>query len=397
MENARLLGRIPLPHSLRANQYFQQRLETENEMTYSIHISTAKTWRGGENQIWLLARGLQKRGQKVLVVAPRKSPLLERCQASGIAIRALGLRGELDPVGALRLMRLLRIEKPDVLHLHDGHAILPGQLAARGAVRGRKLKVVAHRRTVFKLRGKWKYQGRVDKIIAISQSVKACLLAGGIAAERICVVYSGLEFPEPLDKGGADARAFHQTHGIPNDALLLAHAAALSVEKRQGDIIHAVSKANSILKEKVLPDVHLAIAGAGDEEKSLRDCVRDCGMVERVHFAGFLSDLSPLWAASSMVIFASEAEGLCTALIEAQGAGLPAVITKAGGMTEVVAHEKTGLCVEIGDVAGMAEAIVRLCVDENLRQRAGEAAAIGARARFSADAMVEGILNVYRE
>ena len=59
------------------------------------------------------------------------------------------------------------------------------------------------------------------------------------------------------------------------------------------------------------------------------------GIDTHVYFLGFQNDLRPLWAVSAMALFASEAEGLCTALIEAQGAGLPAAISRAGGMVEV--------------------------------------------------------------
>src|SRR5476651_2675562 len=92
--------RRPGPKGRKLKLFTKQHHSGCSLLTYSIHISTAKTWRGGENQIWLLARGLQKRGQKVLIAAPPNTPLLERCQACGIATHALGLRGELDPVGA---------------------------------------------------------------------------------------------------------------------------------------------------------------------------------------------------------------------------------------------------------------------------------------------------------
>src|SRR5688572_18927100 len=128
---------------------------------YSIHLSTAKSWRGGENQLFLLTRGLQARGQKVLVVAPKNSPLLERCAEAGIPARGISIRGEIDPLATIRLIGILRKERPAILHLHDGHAVLHGQLAGRALSR-RKLKIVAHRRTVFKLKGRWKYTGRMD-------------------------------------------------------------------------------------------------------------------------------------------------------------------------------------------------------------------------------------------
>ena len=71
----------------------------------------------------------------MLIAAPPGAPLLERAAAIGVPTHALKLSGSFDPLGALRLAKLLQRERPDVLHLHDGHAILPGRWAARALPR----------------------------------------------------------------------------------------------------------------------------------------------------------------------------------------------------------------------------------------------------------------------
>jgi hypothetical protein len=279
---------------------------------YSVHLSTARTWRGGENQVWLLAKGLQQREQKVLVLAPPGAPLLERCASAGVPARALGFCCELDPLGALKLAILLRRQKPDVLHLHDGHALLPGQLAARcSGLRG--LRVVAHRRTAFDVKGRWKYGPRVDRVIAISAAVRDNLLAAGIPERKIAVVHSGLEFtPGPLegDAAAQEAAALRERLHVAEGAALVAHAAALTAEKRQLDCIAALARANAILKERRRPGLHLALAGEGEEGERLREEVSRRVLGTEVHLLGFMPDLRPLWGASDIALFASEAEGL---------------------------------------------------------------------------------------
>ena len=357
----------------------------------TVHLSTARSWRGGENQVLLLARGLVERGHEALVLAPRGAPLLERARECGLPVRALAVRGAAGPLGLLRLARLLRRMRPDVLHLHDSHAVLAGYLAARGAAL-RKLKVIAHRRTAFPLRGGWKYQGRVDKVIAISAAVRGQLLAGGVPPERIAVVHSGLEFSEPLLRDSPSASALRAELNLTPQAVLAAHAAALTAEKRHADLLEALALAGG---RRGAPELHLAIAGGGELEGALREQARRLGIEPRAHFLGFRRDLRPLWAAGDVAVFASEAEGLCTALLEAQGAGLPAVVTRAGGMTEAVEDGVTGLTVEVGDAAGLAAALLRLAADSEERARMGRAAAERARRLFSAGAMVEGALAVY--
>jgi len=364
------------------------------ESIYSVHVSTAKSWRGGENQLWLLAKGLLARGQKVLVVAPPKSPLLERCIHSAIPVKAIRFRGDMDPLGTLRLINLLRRERPQVLHLHDGHAVLPGQFAGRLFSRT-KLRVVAHRRTVFELKGKWKYAGRVDRVIAISDAVREKLVAAGIDDNCIRVVYSGLNFHET--PSSAEVDAFREKHALPARACLIGHAAALTKEKRHADMIQALALVNEKLKGGQRPAVHLALAGKGDQEEALRHLSRERGLSDNVHFLGFLDDLRPLWASSFMTVHASEAEGLCTALIEAQAAGLPAVITQAGGMVEVVKEGETGVSVPVGDVPGLSREIFNLVEKADRGATMGESARHRMRQLFSAESMVDGVLKSYRE
>ena len=351
----------------------------------SIHVSTATSWRGGENQIWLLAKGLLARGQRVLVVAPPGAPLLERCQSSGIPASPMRIRGDLDFFGAWRLARLVKREKAGVLHAHDGHAVLPAKVAA--SLCGKRWpKLVVHRRTVFPLKGRWKYSGRVDRIVAISAAVRDRLQADGVDAASIRVVFSGLDFPAA--DVIADGASFRLQHGISKDAFVVMHAAALTSEKRQCDILRAMAQ---------VADAQLLIAGKGALGPALQTQARELGIEARVHFLGFVDDLRPVLAASDAALFASEAEGLCTALIEAQAAGLPAVITRAGGMVEIVEHGRSGLTVEIGDIPAMAEALCALAREPALRKTMGEAAASRARQVFSAGQMVDGVLSVYSE
>lgn len=360
-----------------------------------MHVSTARSWRGGENQVWLLARGLKERGHRVKVVAPPGTPLLERCAGAGIETHALNFCCEVDPIGVWRLAGVLRRERPDVLHLHDGHSVLPGQFAARLTPKG-AVGVVAHRRTVFPLKGRWKYQGRVDRIVAISAAVRDRLVADGIEPGRVAVVFSGLDFG-PLESSGAGRAEFRRKLGVADSELLVAYAGALTAEKRHRDMLAAVKRADEALKGRGHRGVHLALAGVGDQEQALRTEVREQGLEGQVHFLGFLKDVRPLWAGSDAAFFASDAEGLCTALVEAQGAGLPAVITRAGGMVEVTADGETGFVAGIGDVAALAAALAKLAEDPALRQRMGQAGAERVRRAFSADAMVAGVLGVYRQ
>ena len=370
----------------------------------TVHLSTATSWRGGENQILLLSKGLQARGQEVHIVGPAKAPLLERAQEAGLQTHAIKIRGDWDLIGAWKFARLLKTLKPQILHLHDGHAILPGRWAARTLPKT-SCSVIAHRRTSFTLKSRRKFGGRIEKIIAISQAAKACVTAAGIPDDTISVIHSGLEFKPTLPHDSSEVRQFRESLGILPEDCLWAHAAALTGEKRQRDLISAINSCNTNMlkqfsekssKPNSVPRVHLVLAGTGPLDSDLKAHTAALSAQREIHFLGFCKDLQPLWSAADGVVFGSEAEGLCTALIEAQGAGLPAVVTRAGGMVEVVDENVTGRIVPVGGVVEMAQAFQELAEKPAERERMGRAAEERAQRLFSADGMVDQTLSLYR-
>lgn len=348
------------------------------------------TWRGGENQIYLLLRGLRERGWRAIAAAPSGSALLQRCQDAGIPCAGLPLGFRFSPAGMLALARLLETERAQLLHLHDGHAMFAGQVAAQMPGLSR-LKLVAHRRTVFPLKGAWKYRGRVARVIAISNAARQTALDGGVPAKIIRVVYSGLDFAG-YESDWDKRNAFREKHAIPADAFVFGHAAALTEEKRQRDMLAAFAKMPAATNNTAL-----VIAGTGKLDAELRAMGRKINQGRKVVFTGFIKDTRELWNACDAAIFVSEAEGLCTSLVEAQAAGLPAIITRAGGMSEVISEPETGVSVEIGDVDGIARVMGLMLSQPDVASDMGLAAKKRAMRLFSADAMVDGVLGVYRE
>ncbi len=120
-------------------------------MTRSVlHVDTAATWRGGQNQVLLTATGMAARGTEVAVSCRAGGELEARAVAAGVRVRPLPFRGDLWPPAILGLARLVRRERPAALLLHDPHAVSAGLVASRLA---RRAALVAVRRVDFPLRG----------------------------------------------------------------------------------------------------------------------------------------------------------------------------------------------------------------------------------------------------
>src|SRR5437870_1489271 len=95
---------------------------------FSLHIDTARTWRGGQNQVLLTVNGLRAIGQRAALVAHPDGELRRRA-AEGLELIPLAPRTEVDLTAAWRLSRVIRRVGPDIVHAHDAHGVAMASLA----------------------------------------------------------------------------------------------------------------------------------------------------------------------------------------------------------------------------------------------------------------------------
>jgi glycosyltransferase involved in cell wall biosynthesis len=136
---------------------------------------------------------------------------------------------------------------------------------------------------------------------------------------------------------------------------------------------HDILLEAAIRVRRSIPDVRFILVGHGPLEAYIRRRTRELGLDETVIFTGAREDAPRVAGAFDVFALPSRSEGLAIALIEAMTLGRPSVVTRVGGLTEVVEHGKQGLVVEPGDTDALAEAIVTLLRDGDLRRRLGEA------------------------
>lgn len=152
------------------------------------------------------------------------------------------------------------------------------------------------------------------------------------------------------------------------------------------------------------PDVRLEVVGSGPEREKLESLAAELGIAERVEFAGFVPDdeLAGRYRdCHAFVLPAShdakgDVEGLGVVLLEAMVHARPVIASAAGGITDIVEHERTGLLVEPADVNDLAAAIRRLASDPGLADRVGRAGREHARREFSWDAIMNRLVALYR-
>src|SRR5882672_1445289 len=337
---------------------------------FSLHIDTARTWRGGQNQVLLTVNGLREIGQRAALVAHPDGELRRRA-AEGLELVPLAPRSEMDFTAAWRLARVIKKLQPDVIHAHDAHGVAMASLAlSLGAASAKdgEPPLVVSRRVDFHLRhnsfSRWKHR-QVDCFIAASGAIRQMLIADGVADDRIVTVHEGIDVEHVNAAPLVDVHhAFYLPHGAP----VVGNIAALVPHKGQRHLIEAAH----IVVQK-LPDVRFVILGEGELREALERLIKEYHLEKHVLLPGFRTDVLGCLKSFDLFVMSSVAEGLGTSLLDAMACSRPIVATEAGGIPEVVSHGVTGLLVPPRDHAAMAEAIVALISDKTRRQAMGDA------------------------
>ena len=333
-----------------------------------FHCDFRTSWAGGQNQLWLLARGLRERGHRQWIVTRPGSALGERAREAGFDVLDHPYRGEVDPRGYRSLRRRMARHRPDVVHTHDAHSLMPAAVAAR-LVRPRPA-VVGHRRVDFPIRGhalsRWKYARGPDRLIAISETVRQVLLEAGVPAGRISLVPSGIDLETPPPPEGPSLR---ERMGALAGAPVVLTIASLADYKDHPTLLEAAAR----LAPRD-PMTRWAVCGAGGLLEPIRREVDRRGLADRLRYLGFVAGARGYLREADVFCLSSKTEGLGTSVLDAMAAGVPVAATAGGGIPEMIEHDVTGLLAPVGDGAALAAAVDRLIDDPPLAARLAAAA-----------------------
>ena len=346
-----------------------------------VHVASGREWRGGQRQVWLLARELQRDGvTEQVVVTGVGTELALRLRQDGVRVREVPWRIGLDPRVLLPLLREVRAGAA-LLHAHDAHAVTLAGLA----VLSTGTPLVATRRVDFRLRrpGFWR---RASRVIAISSAVADVLLDDGLDPARVRVVHSGIDLDTARN---AEPLGLRQQLGLPPETRIACTVGALVPHKDHATLLHA---ARHLVPG--FPQLHWVIAGDGELDRVLRWLSDELDLTDRVHFLGRVSQPLGVIADADVYVMSSREEGLGTSVLDAMARGIPVASTSAGGLPEML-HEGGGILVPPRNPGALAGAVRRILCDAELRQRLVEQARRTVE-RFGAARMAAEVRSVYR-
>ena len=360
---------------------------------FSLHIDTARTWRGGQNQVLLTVNGLREIGHRTTLVAHPDGELRRR-MAEGLDVIPLAPRTEMDLTAGWRLSRLVRRLQPDIIHAHDPHAIAMASLALSLGSGSKNAPVapalVASRRVDFHLKSnsfsRWKHR-QVDCFIAASEAIRQMLVSDGVPADHTTTVHEGIDLAHVR---AAPPVNIHEAFWLPHQAPVVGNVAALVPHKGQRYLIDA---ARLVVRE--MPDVRFVILGDGELREHLERQVREHHLEKHVLLPGFRTDVLGCIKSFDLFVMSSVTEGLGTSLLDAMACSRAVVATRAGGIPEIVDDGETGTLVPIRDHTAMANAIVALLRDNDRRRRMGDTGFGRVSARFTMERMIQETAKTY--
>jgi L-malate glycosyltransferase len=356
---------------------------------FSIHVDTARTWRGGQNQALLTVMGLRQRGHRAVLVAHPDGALAQRA-AEGHDLLKLAPASEVDFSAGFRFSRVLRELKPDVVHAHDPHGVSMAAMALSTMKASARPALVAARRVDFHLKqnafSRWKYK-QVDLMICSSDAIRLMSIRDGMDPSRAVTVHEGVDVERIVEMPAVDV---HKELWLPPHAPVVGNIAALVPHKGQHCLVEAAPHV-----VRALPETQFLIFGEGPLKATLQHQIKHLGLERNVRLVGFRPDVLSLLKRFDVFVLSSVTEGLGTSILDAMAASRAVVGTAAGGIPEAVEHGVTGLVVPPEHPAALGEAILTLLEHPDQRERMGQAGLARARAHFTVDRMVDETLAAY--
>ncbi len=329
-----------------------------------LHLSTARTWRGGEQQLAYLYGELQGHGVQQQIVCAGYSSMHEWCRENNIDHVTFDRGSPMRPDSARAIAGFCRSFRADLAHAHDAHAhtiLFMSTVLAR-----HKTPIVVSRRVDFPVKNSFvarlKYNSRrIRAYLCVSNAIREVLTAGVSDTSRLYTVHSGVD---PRRFGLAASGILRREFDIPASIPLIGNSSALADHKDYPTFLRVARR----LIDSGL-SARFFIIGEGPERPIIESLISQLGLQDQVVMAGFRYDVPEILPELDLFLVTSKTEGLGTSLLDAMVCRVPIVATRAGGIPEIVVDRESGLLADVGDVEMLLGMVKRVLGDKELRDR----------------------------
>jgi glycosyltransferase involved in cell wall biosynthesis len=347
-----------------------------------LELRNTYKWGGGPDKTVLLSAERHNRALVDVVVTyirdvrDREFSITDKARARGLTFYEIEERGKFD----FRVLRALRDivlqHNINLIHGHDYKSDLFAMMLRWWMGRQRfALVSTAHAWVMLGLRGELyrrldlALMRRFDHLIAVSHATKREMVAAGIPPNLISVIHNAIDTDawSPC----LATSALREELGLDQACPVIGYVGRIMPEKD----LETWLRAAAMVAQQYL-EAQFVLVGEGRDGVTLGQlqCLAtELGLAERVHFPGYRAQLLPVYGSFDLFVLSSRREGLPNSILEAMAVGLPVVTTDVAGTSELVLDGQTGYVVPQGDVDRLAQAMVTLVANRQLRQRMGQA------------------------
>lgn len=351
-----------------------------------LFLNLEKAWRGGENQIYLLAKGLKQKGFSVSIAYPKKNKEAIKRFQEVATVLALPSTHVFDVRNILLLKKFCIQKQITIIDANSSKAQTFAILLKKTLPH---IKLVVHRRVVSPIKNniftRQKYlSDKVDSYVAISQAIGDTLIAYGVDKKKVRVIPSAVIKPKVQVAKVEAKKQLAKTMNVGDSCIFLGVAAALSPEKGLEDLFYFASE----LKHLKI-SFRMFIAGEGKERESLEKEIHKLGLESQVYLLGFVQDVDGFLRALDIMILPSRSEGLGTILLQAVYAETAILATQVGGIPEIIIDNKTGRLYKAENTKDGLSKLLLLIESLESRQKLIKNAKVHVQEKFSLEKMVQ--------
>lgn len=340
---------------------------------------------GAETMCETLSYELKSSGHDVFIISlyTRDSVILERIKKNNIKVFSLDKKEGFDFKCLSRLKKLLIELKPDIIHTHL-YAFKYAFLASR-RLKTRIIHTVhnlAEKETtrINRIFNYFYFRSKRVIVVALSGIIKSSILKTyKINKNDIPTIFNGVNFSKyDIKKNYSIGHVFS-----------FLHVGRFSNQKNHDCLIRSFS---NLIKD--CPNCRLNLIGIGENEKKIKVLVKELGLTDNVCFLGLQENVNKFMVESDAFILTSFYEGVPISLIEAMGSGLPCIVTRVGGMQEMIIDGSSGLLCNV-DAVDICNKMKLFIYNDELRETCGINARNSAVNNFSSSKMCEKYIEIY--
>lgn len=359
----------------------------------------SRSWGGMEMYTVTTVKELANLGHDVTLLCYPGSKIYESATTAGMKVKTVMAKSYFHPLEILKLTRLLKKEKYDVVHTHaskDLWLIVPALKISGLKTPLFLTKHVGSFINKKDLLHKFLY-GRVNTVFAISSIIKKNLLeTTPLPESKIEILHNGIDTGK-MNPGKSDGEKIRSEFGITKREIVIGMIARFTWGKGHEEFLQAAGLLRNKFTHLKFLIVGEASRGEENYESKIKKLADDLGLRDVVIFTGYREDIPDLLDAMDIFVFPSHSEAFGIALIEAMALGTPSVCSDSNGILDIAVNGETSLLFKTKDAQDLTKKLEQLIVSEELRKRLGNASRMRAIEKFEIKKLIQLLIEYYRK